>query len=345
VDEPRREGKARERSGREVELERGFATPDAPAIPLVAEPPAGATIDDGVAVAGAGELPDLEPPRIPAPPYFGRHYQPEPGEEVEISDPGASIAMTDDDTGLVGQLISVAEPVVNVVEPIVENIVLPVAGAIGTAIDAATSAFGVREAISERLGHRNPEPLPNLYEVHPEARLAAPRELGFRFVPIEDIRGTAVAGIAQRGTDFLPLPPFRGSNWVSRWQRIKDARDQLKPLPPLDLIKYGGEYWVVDGHNRVAATIDARGVGVDAMVVELVPLDGQASERPSSMLALLDQGAALRNAVQGRTPAAERELLPAMPRPRIETAESEDGDETAEREAAAEAGRAEDRAQ
>ena len=151
------------------------------------------------------------------------------------------------------------------------------------------------------------------------ARLASPRELGFRFVPIEDIRGTAVAGIAQRGTDFLPLPPFRGSNWTSRWQRIKDARDQLKPLPPLDLIKYGGEYWVVDGHNRVAATIDGKGVGVDAMVVELVPLDGQVSERPSNVLAFIDDAAGMRNAVQGRRPAAEREVVPTMPRPGIDT--------------------------
>jgi hypothetical protein len=319
MDEPRRDEQARERSGTEPELERGFG---APAVPAVAEPPVVETVPGGALVVDGDDLPELETPRIPPPPYFGRHYQPEPGEDVEIVDPGAAITSSEDDTGIVGQLISVAEPVVNAVEPIVESIVVPVAEAIGSAIDHATSAFGVRDAItdaiSERLSHRNPEPLPNLYDVHPEARLAAPRELGFRFVPIEDIRGTAVAGIAQRGTDFLPLPPFRGSNWTSRWQRIKEARDQLKVLPPLDLIKYGGEYWVVDGHNRVAATIDGKGVGVDAMVVELVPLDGQTSERPSNVLAFLDEATALRNAVQGRRPANEREIIPTMPLPDIE---------------------------
>ena len=271
--------------------------------------------------AGATDEPSADESRIPPPPYFGRHYQPAPGEEVEIADPGAGFTPVDlEGEGLAGALASVAEPVVSVVEPIVENLVLPMAGAIGTAIDAAASALGVKDVINERLIHRGPGPLPNLYDEYPEARLASPRELGFRFVPLEDIRGTAVAGIAQRGTDFLPLPPFRGANWQSRWQHIKEARDRLTPLPPVDLIKYQGAYWVVDGHNRVAATIDGRGVGVDAMVVELVPLDGQASERPSSVLPFIGEASALRNAALGRRPAAETApVVPDMALSRLET--------------------------
>ena len=282
-------------------------------VPTVREP---RIVGQGPLVREA-DVPELEPPRIPAPHHFRRHYQPEPGGGVEVVDPGADVATTDqENSGIVSRLMSAAEPVANVVEPIVENLVMPVAGAIGGAIDAATSAFGVRDAISERWNHRGPEPLPNLYEAHPESREAAPRELGFRFVPIEEIRGTAVAGIAQRGTDFLPLPPFRGSNWQGRWQRIKQARDALKPLPPLDLIKYNGEYWVVDGHNRVAAAIDGKGVGVDAMVIELVPLDGQVSERPTSVLQYLGESGALRNAAQGRQPASHSDVtLPTMPQP------------------------------
>ena len=252
---------------------------------------------------------------IADPPRFGRHYRP-PGVEGEEGGPaagGGPSAGSDIDGsapddldesggGFVGHLASVAEPVVNAVEPIVEHVVMPVAGAIGNVIEAASQAFGVRDAISERL-NRTPEPLPNLYDVHPEARLASPRELGFRFVPIEDIRGTAVAGAAQRGGDFLPLPPFRGSNWQARWQRIRGAYRNLQPLPPVDLIKFDGEYWVVDGHNRVAATLVSKGVGLDAMVVELVPMDGQVSERPSSVLAFIGEAGALRAAAQGNRPA------------------------------------------
>ncbi len=192
----------------------------------------------------------------------------------------------------------------NVAEPFADHIVSPVAGAIGTMIDAVSAAWAVRESVIERrLKRQAREPLLNLYEAYPEAGLAAPRELGLRFVPVEEILGTAVAGIAQRGGDFLPLMPFRGENWATRWQRICDANERLQPLPPVDLIKFGGEYWVVDGHNRVAATLYANGVGLDAMVTEMVPLDGRTSERPSSLLTYLGQGVELRAAVSGRRPA------------------------------------------
>jgi hypothetical protein len=275
---------------------------------------------------------EMDRPRtsIPDPPRFGRHYRPEGADDESgpsANGHGLADGPVDDDGsddenggGLAGALASVAEPVVNAMEPIVGHVVMPVAGAIGNMLEAASGAFGVRDAIADRLMHRTPpEPLANLYEVHPDARLASPRELGFRFVPIEDIRGTAVAGAAQRGDDFLPLPPFRGSNWEARWQRIREANSRLQPLPPVDLIKYDGGYWVVDGHNRVAATLLSRGVGLDAMVVELVPMDGQVSEKPSSILPFLGETRALRTVAQGRRPAVgTRVSAPAEPAPRDE---------------------------
>ena len=192
----------------------------------------------------------------------------------------------------------------NVAEPFADHIVSPVAEAIGTMIEAASAAWSVRESVIERrLKRQAKEPLLNLYEAYPEARLASPRELGMRFVPVEEILGTAVAGIAQRGGDFLPLRPFRGENWAGRWGRIRDANERLQPLPPVDLIKFGGEYWVVDGHNRVAATLYANGVGLDAMVTELVPLDGRTSERPSNLLSYFAEGSELRAAASGLRPA------------------------------------------
>ncbi|MGA3029310.1 MAG: hypothetical protein ABSE58_01060 [Candidatus Limnocylindrales bacterium] len=191
--------------------------------------------------------------------------------------------------GIVGHLQSVAGPV---------------AGAIGSVIEMAAQGVSLGQAVIERrLRRLARDPLPNLYELYPEARLASPHELGFRFVPVEEIRGTAVAGAAQRGGDFLPLRPFRGENWEARWQRIRWAHERLQPLPPVDLIKYEGDYWVVDGHNRVAVTLYANGVGLDAMVTELVPLDGQTSERPRNLLAYLGETGELRAAVQGRRPA------------------------------------------
>ena len=183
--------------------------------------------------------------------------------------------------GIVGHLQSAAEPLANVVGP--------VAGAIGRWLRGLDT-----------------QPLANLYELYPEARQASPHELGMRFVPIEEIRGTAVAGAAQRGGDFLPLRQLRGENWAARWRRILQAYEQLKPLPPVDLIKYNDEYWVVDGHNRVAATLYGKGVGLDAMVIELVPLDGRTSERPRNLLSYLGETGELRAAAQGRRPAVQR---------------------------------------
>jgi hypothetical protein len=206
--------------------------------------------------------------------------------------------------GIVGHLQNAAEPMANVAAPFVDHFVLPVAEAIGGVIEAAGDALsGSGAARVRRLRRLNQTPLANLYEMHPDARSASPRELGMRFVPIEEIRGTAVAGIAQRGADFLPLKPFRGLNWEGRWKRIRDAYERLESLPPVDLVKFDGEYWVLDGHNRVAATRYTNGVGLDAMVTEMVPLDGQASERPTALLSILGDTGAMRTAAQGLAPA------------------------------------------
>ncbi len=195
--------------------------------------------------------------------------------------------------GIVGHLQSVAEPVASAV-----------GGAIESVIEAASQAWSIREGpVVRRLRRMAREPLANVYELYPEARLASPHELGMRFVPVEDIRGTAVAGAAQRGGDFLPLKPFRGENWEGRWRRLQEAHDRLQPLPPVDLIKYDGDYWVVDGHNRVALTLYANGVGLDAMVTELVALDGHTSERPRNLLSYLGEAGELRAAAQGHRPA------------------------------------------
>jgi hypothetical protein len=180
----------------------------------------------------------------------------------------------------------------------------PVANAFGTVIEAAGQAMSGPADLAGRI-HRaiSPEPLANLYEVHPEARMASPRELGMRFIPVEEILGTAVAGAAQRGSDFLPLRQFRGDNWQARWQRILKANERLQPLPPVDLVKFAGGYWVVDGHNRVGAVRLDNGAGVDAMVTELVPLDGRVSERPTNLLELMGEAQAIRAAAQGHRPA------------------------------------------
>jgi hypothetical protein len=144
--------------------------------------------------------------------------------------------------------------------------------------------------------------LPSLYDRHPGATTALRRPRGLQIVPIERIVGTA-RHPSQNTTDFLPLPGLRGRNWQGRWQRIRKATDNLSTLPAVELLKVGDDYYVADGHNRVAAALLARAVAVDADVTELmVPgIESTAPEGEHRDVASLLLGAdELRQAAAGR---------------------------------------------
>jgi hypothetical protein len=144
-------------------------------------------------------------------------------------------------------------------------------------------------------------PLPNLYELHPDARRATPREIGLRSIDLTDVAGTAVGGLTQRGSDFKPLPAFRSQNWQARWDRVRRANEQLAILPPIDVVRYppGGKYWISDGHNRMAAALEFGQVEIDANVTELVPPGQNPTERPGNLAAALAGTRSLRAAGQG----------------------------------------------
>jgi hypothetical protein len=180
----------------------------------------------------------------------------------------------------------------------------PVVGRMTSAVESAISAAGRRW--SERPGARvrrvrrmAGSPLASLWDVHPEARQANPRELGVQALDVDQVAGTAVGGPNQRGGDFLPLRPFRSPNWQTRWQRVRGAMDRLAVLPPIDVVKYGEGYWVLDGHNRVAAALYGGQVGIDAAVTELVLPGQNPSERPGNLASALGESRALRSAGHG----------------------------------------------
>ena len=120
--------------------------------------------------------------------------------------------------------------------------------------------------------------LRSLYDVHPGATAAPRRRVGVRSVPLDRIIGTT-RHPSQNTADFLPLPRLRGQNWRARWQRINAAVERLSTLPPVDLVQVGDDYYVEDGHNRVAAAIRAGGLEVDADVTQLLLPDAMPSER------------------------------------------------------------------
>jgi hypothetical protein len=183
----------------------------------------------------------------------------------------------------------------------------------GELAQQARQAIGERAehiaaALAERPGARvrrvrrmAKDPLPVLWDVHPDARHAPMREVGVLEVPVEKIRGTAQE-VGDRGGDFLPLKPFRGDNWRARWQRILSAVDNLKQLPPVDLLRTGDEYWVVDGHNRVAAALYNGQLSLDANVMDLRLPGSPRPPGPSGPIApyLAEQMFELRAAGVGR---------------------------------------------
>ena len=120
---------------------------------------------------------------------------------------------------------------------------------------------------AQRMGAHSP--LPSLYEKYHRALTAPRRRVGLTTVPLDRIVGT-MRNPTQNTADFLPLPQLRGRNWEGRWQRINTATDRMAVLPPIDLVKVGNDYYVADGHNRVAAARRAGMVEIDADVTELL---------------------------------------------------------------------------
>ena len=141
--------------------------------------------------------------------------------------------------------------------------------------------------------------LPSLLDRYPGATAAPRRPIGLRSVPLDRIVGT-MRHPSQNTADFLPLPKLRGANWRGRWQRITGAIDRLETLPPVDLVQVGDDYYVVDGHNRVAAARKAGGLEVDADVTQLlipgVTQPGRARLDASSLIGTDE----VRQAAQGR---------------------------------------------
>src|SRR6202165_3195747 len=90
---------------------------------------------------------------------------------------------------------------------------------------------------------------------------------GVREIPVDRIVGSA-APEAKRG-DFDPgfLPTNRRMR--ERWTRIYQAMVEGDELPPIDVYRVDGNYYVIDGHHRVSV---ARNLGrpvINARVIDV----------------------------------------------------------------------------
>jgi hypothetical protein len=178
-------------------------------------------------------------------------------------------------------------------EPLVERI--------GEAVEGVERSIGERPGMRvRRIRRRAATPLPYLNDVHPDVRLARPMQVGLRTIPVDEIAGTAVGGGDQRGGDFLPLKSFRGRNWASRWARLNRAQNDLAILPPIEVVKHAGRYWVIDGHNRVASALYNGQPEIDATIVELVPPGERRTEPVLDLAPTLSGSRTLRTRGAGR---------------------------------------------
>jgi hypothetical protein len=191
------------------------------------------------------------------------------------------------------------------------------ATAVGGAVEATARRFDERPGARVRRVRRlGTIPLPYLHDVHPDASRRTRRELGIRAIDVDDIAGTAVGGAHQRGSDFLPLKPFRSPNWQGRWQRLGQASDRLAILPPIDVLRYGPRYWVLDGHNRVAMAKYSGQAAIDADVTDLVDPTSPSSDPAESFASLVEDSRELRAAVSRTAPkGTSATARPSRPQP------------------------------
>jgi uncharacterized ParB-like nuclease family protein len=87
--------------------------------------------------------------------------------------------------------------------------------------------------------------------------------LGLRQIAISDIRGTE-SRTSDFDASFNPL----SARTMQRWTSVLQARLNDRPLPPVDLIKVGDEYFVRDGHHRISVAHALGQEFIDAEVTE-----------------------------------------------------------------------------
>ena len=87
--------------------------------------------------------------------------------------------------------------------------------------------------------------------------------LGMREVPVDRITGSVGRG-HELNASFLPRRPRKDD--TARFEGVRDRLEQGMPMPPIELYKFGYNYYVLDGHHRVAA---ARQLGIRELEAEV----------------------------------------------------------------------------
>jgi hypothetical protein len=161
--------------------------------------------------------------------------------------------------------------------------------------------------------HRHRDAKSFEHELHAVGGMTGRGDLGPRIVPTEKVVGS-VSRWQNLRSDFFYR---RGQAITARFLRVGEAMQRGLPLPPVELYKIKGprdqkgtaplsEYYVVDGHHRVAMARKLGQAFLDAHVVEY-QVPGHGTTPPPTSQASMDpkvgQGPSIDHAA---TPGPER---------------------------------------
>ena len=113
------------------------------------------------------------------------------------------------------------------------------------------------------LRHRGHATLPLLRDVVREPRRL--RDAGEQLIPVAKIVGSVDGAAGLFDPRFRPV----SDRARARLERVLVAMRQGKSLPPIDVWAWRGEYYVLDGHHRVAAAHALRRDQISAHVIEV----------------------------------------------------------------------------
>jgi len=144
---------------------------------------------------------------------------------------------------------------------------------------ARSKAF--RRAIQATLTRRSHR-LASLEAVLAAAGMEGKAFGGVQEIPLDRVVGSAAAEV--KATDFDPgfLPINRRLR--ERWTRIYKAMVEGDELPPIDVYRLDGYYYVIDGHHRVSV---ARSLGRDVINARVVDVKTRAPVGPGADAAAL----------------------------------------------------------
>jgi hypothetical protein len=109
------------------------------------------------------------------------------------------------------------------------------------------------------------------------AGAALPRPLGLREIPVSHITGS-VGRWTELGADFLPRRGQHNRDGDQRRRRVEAAVRRGMILPAIEVYRVGDEYFVLDGHHRVAVAKATGQLYIDADVTDYLLTRGGASE-------------------------------------------------------------------